>query len=97
MLAIQAVQACRNGSTQDALQEGSRIRDSIISLPKAQEQKTVAEILGIEQEDKEGIHQCRKCGSRQCSTFALQTRRTDEGTTVYITCKECNHRWRENS
>ena len=39
---------------------------------------------------------CRKCFSKECTFYELQTRACDEGTTVYITCLSCNNKWRQN-
>jgi hypothetical protein len=41
------------------------------------------------------IFKCRKCGSRQCSYYELQTRSADEPMTQFITCLKCNTRWRQ--
>jgi hypothetical protein len=40
------------------------------------------------------IHQCRRCKSRECSFYELQTRSGDEPTTLFLTCLECGNRWR---
>tara|TARA_Y100001958_G_C21247419_1_gene578699 strand:+ start:7427 stop:7966 length:540 start_codon:yes stop_codon:yes gene_type:complete len=41
------------------------------------------------------IFKCRKCGSRKCSYYELQTRSADEPMTQFITCLKCNTRWRQ--
>lgn len=41
------------------------------------------------------IFKCRKCGSRQCSYYEVQTRSADEPMTQFITCLKCNTRWRQ--
>ena len=38
---------------------------------------------------------CRKCRNRRCSYFQLQTRSGDEPITTFVTCLECDNRWRE--
>tara|TARA_B100000035_G_C20785548_1_gene458828 strand:- start:175 stop:696 length:522 start_codon:yes stop_codon:yes gene_type:complete len=38
---------------------------------------------------------CRKCGSRSCSYYEVQTRSADEPMTQFITCLECNNRWKQ--
>lgn len=43
----------------------------------------------------EGMFQCAKCKSRECSTVQLQTRSADEPMTVYVFCSSCTHRWKE--
>lgn len=40
------------------------------------------------------IYKCRKCFSRQCSYYQLQTRSGDESMTVYISCIQCGNRWK---
>jgi DNA-directed RNA polymerase subunit M/transcription elongation factor TFIIS len=41
------------------------------------------------------IFKCRKCGSRKCSYYELQTRSADEPMTQFITCLKCKARWRQ--
>jgi DNA-directed RNA polymerase subunit M/transcription elongation factor TFIIS len=38
---------------------------------------------------------CRKCFSKKCSYYALQTRSADEPMTLYITCLECGARMKK--
>jgi transcription elongation factor S-II len=40
-------------------------------------------------------YKCRKCGSRKCSYYELQTRSADEPMTQFINCLECNNRWKQ--
>ena len=37
---------------------------------------------------------CRKCKSRDCSYYQLQTRSADEPMTTYVTCVKCGNRWK---
>ena len=37
---------------------------------------------------------CRKCKSRKCSYYQLQTRSADEPMTTFVTCIECGNRWK---
>ena len=37
---------------------------------------------------------CRKCKGNKCSYYLLQTRSSDESTTIYVTCIECGNRWK---
>ena len=37
---------------------------------------------------------CRKCYSKQCTYYQLQTRSADEGITTYVTCISCFNRWK---
>ena len=38
---------------------------------------------------------CRKCGSRSCSYYEVQTRSADEPMTQFITCLDCNNHWKQ--
>jgi|TARA_B110000495_G_C22754954_1_gene442193 DNA-directed RNA polymerase subunit M/transcription elongation factor TFIIS len=38
---------------------------------------------------------CRKCGSRSTSYYEVQTRSADEPMTQFITCLDCNKRWKQ--
>ena len=38
---------------------------------------------------------CRKCGSKECSYYEVQTRSADEPMTQFVTCLSCNKRWKE--
>jgi len=43
----------------------------------------------------EGAEKCSKCKSRRITTFSLQMRSADEGKTVFYTCSQCTHVWRQ--
>tara|TARA_B100000212_G_scaffold336151_1_gene309100 strand:- start:336 stop:863 length:528 start_codon:yes stop_codon:yes gene_type:complete len=38
---------------------------------------------------------CRKCYSRSCSYYEVQTRSADEPMTQFITCLNCKNRWKQ--
>ena len=38
---------------------------------------------------------CRKCNSRSCSYYEVQTRSADEPMTQFISCLECGNRWKQ--
>jgi transcription elongation factor S-II len=38
---------------------------------------------------------CRKCSSRSCSYYEVQTRSADEPMTQFITCLDCGCRWKQ--
>jgi DNA-directed RNA polymerase subunit M/transcription elongation factor TFIIS len=38
---------------------------------------------------------CRKCRSRRCSYYTMQTRSADEPETIYITCLDCGTRMKK--
>ena len=37
---------------------------------------------------------CRKCKSKKCTYYELQTRSADEPATIFITCLDCGKNWR---
>ena len=37
---------------------------------------------------------CRKCKSKKCSYYELQTRSADEPSTIFVTCLECGKNWK---
>jgi transcription elongation factor S-II len=39
---------------------------------------------------------CRKCKSKRCSYYQLQTRSADEGITTYVSCLDCGQRMKFN-
>lgn len=38
---------------------------------------------------------CRKCKSKECTYYQLQTRSADEPMTLYISCTICGNRWKQ--
>jgi transcription elongation factor S-II len=38
---------------------------------------------------------CRRCKSRKCTYYELQTRSADEAMTIFITCLNCGNRWKQ--
>ena len=41
------------------------------------------------------LYKCRKCGSRSCSYYEVQTRSADEPMTQFIACLDCGNRWKQ--
>ena len=37
---------------------------------------------------------CRKCKSKECTYYQMQTRAADEPMTTFVTCINCNNRWK---
>ena len=37
---------------------------------------------------------CRKCKSKDCSYYQMQTRSADEPMTTFVTCENCGNRWK---
>lgn len=44
--------------------------------------------------NNDGIFQCKKCKSKKTTYYSLQTRSADEPMTNFITCLNCNNRWK---
>lgn len=49
----------------------------------------------IKQQAMTEVFKCRKCGSRKCSYYELQTRSADEPMTQFINCLDCGNRWKQ--
>jgi DNA-directed RNA polymerase subunit M/transcription elongation factor TFIIS len=43
---------------------------------------------------EDGVIECHRCKSQKTFSYAKQTRASDEGTTVFVTCSECKHQFR---
>ena len=41
------------------------------------------------------MFKCRKCSSRSCSYYEMQTRSADEPMTQFINCLNCDCRWKQ--
>lgn len=37
---------------------------------------------------------CRKCKSKKCTYYQMQTRSADEPMTIFVTCIDCGSRWK---
>jgi transcription elongation factor S-II len=37
---------------------------------------------------------CRKCKSKKCTYYQMQTRSSDEPMTIYVSCIDCGNRWK---
>ena len=40
------------------------------------------------------IFTCRKCKSKRCTYYELQTRSADEPATIFVTCLDCGKNWK---
>jgi DNA-directed RNA polymerase subunit M/transcription elongation factor TFIIS len=38
---------------------------------------------------------CKKCGKKETTYFEMQSRSCDEPMTIYITCVNCGHQWKQ--
>lgn len=45
-------------------------------------------------EEYEGIFKCGRCKSKKTTYYQLQTRSADEPMTSYVTCTNCDNRWK---
>lgn len=43
---------------------------------------------------EDGVIECNRCKSHKTFSYAKQTRASDEGTTVFVTCAECKFQFR---
>lgn len=41
------------------------------------------------------MFKCRRCSSRSCTYYEMQTRSADEPMTQFITCLDCNNHWKQ--
>jgi transcription elongation factor S-II len=39
---------------------------------------------------------CKKCKSKRCTYYELQTRSADEPSTIFISCLDCGKHWKQN-
>ena len=37
---------------------------------------------------------CKRCKSKKCTYYEMQTRSADEPVTVFITCLDCDKKWK---
>lgn len=42
------------------------------------------------------IYECRRCKERKCTVYQTQTRSADEPMTTFVTCMNCNNKWKFN-
>lgn len=65
-------------------QENARIREKKLfdSAPSAAKQATTDQF------------QCGKCRQRKTTYYQMQTRSADEPMTTFVTCLNCNNRWK---
>lgn len=48
----------------------------------------------IKEEATTDEYRCKKCKKNRCTYYQRQTRSGDESMTTFITCVECNNKWR---
>lgn len=52
------------------------------------------ELAGDKSRECRGIFQCNRCKSNKTSYYQLQTRSADEPMTTFVTCFNCNKKWK---
>ena len=67
-------------------------RSNIIGNIKSKRDKIKYE---LKPEAMTNLFKCRRCGSRETSYYEVQTRSADEPMTQFITCLQCNNRWKQ--
>lgn len=50
--------------------------------------------IGQEETPSDGLFTCAKCKSKKTTYYQLQTRSADEPMTTFVTCLNCNKRWK---
>jgi DNA-directed RNA polymerase subunit M/transcription elongation factor TFIIS len=45
-------------------------------------------------EKYEGMFKCGKCKSKKTTYYQMQTRSADEPMTTYVTCMDCDAKWK---
>lgn len=64
--------------------------DKLIELKKLHEDNLYSPKIVANTDD----FTCRKCKSKKCSYYQLQTRSADEPMTTFVTCINCGNRWK---
>ena len=42
------------------------------------------------------MYTCSRCKKNECNMLIRQSRSADEGSSTYLTCRHCDHKWRYN-
>jgi transcription elongation factor S-II len=40
------------------------------------------------------MYTCKKCKSKKCTYYEMQTRSADEPATIFVTCLDCGKHWK---
>ena len=64
--------------------------EKLIELKKIRDQNKYEPNLEASTDD----FKCRKCKSKKCTYYQLQTRSSDEPMTTFVTCIDCGNRWK---
>jgi len=52
------------------------------------------ERINVKEEEVVGMFKCNKCKTNKTTYYQMQTRSADEPMTTYVTCLNCNIRWK---
>lgn len=77
-----------NNNNQNAKKETNRNKNNRNKNPDIQSPEPIDPHVS-------DLFTCEKCNSRRCTYIQLQTRSADEPMTTFITCLECNYRWKK--
>ena len=64
--------------------------NDLIQLKKIRDKNKYEPVLEASTDD----FTCRKCKSKKCTYYQLQTRSADEPMTTFVTCLDCGNRWK---
>ena len=88
----------------ESIAAGASEADTVMKTPQEMRPDIWGEILRAKKERDSAygakpaantsMYRCRKCQSRECHYFGLQTRSGDEPMTIFVTCLNCGNRWR---
>lgn len=56
--------------------------------------KTLNQAIFKEEQHEDGMFKCNRCKSMKTVYYQMQTRSADEPMTTYVTCTECNLKWK---
>ena len=56
--------------------------------------KTLNKVVVKQEAMEDGMFKCNKCKSMKTVYYQMQTRSADEPMTTYVTCTNCNFKWK---
>ncbi len=57
-------------------------------------EKTLNKSIFKQEEQEDGMFKCNRCKSMKTVYYQMQTRSADEPMTTYVTCTNCNFKWK---
>ena len=86
----------KNGTlTPEALAKMSHLEMNPERWRPLLEKRLKREAVTTEERASTDMFTCKKCKSKKCSYYELQTRSADEPTNIFITCLECGKNWKQ--